>query len=210
MSMTILYELGENLYINLTNRCSCRCVFCLRNNADHVQDTDNLWLEHEPSVEEVLAEAENFRLEQYQEVVFCGYGEPTERLDDLLVIAKILKQRHPWLITRINTNGLSDLRFQEDTAKRMAGIIDKVSISLNASNPEHYLELTRNIFGIHSYDSLLLFAQHCREYGIDVRFSIVDLLPEQEIAECKQISDNLSIPLLIRTFEPNQQERTAN
>ncbi|WP_229408223.1 TIGR04100 family radical SAM protein [Massiliimalia timonensis] len=204
MSMTILYELGDNLYVNLTNRCNCRCVFCLRNNSDHVQDTDSLWLEHEPTVEEVLEEAKKFDFSQYREIVFCGYGEPTLRLDDLLTIAETWKQESPSLIIRINTNGLSDLQYQTDTAKKMAGIIDKVSISLNASEKKHYFELTRSSFGVDSFDGLLTFARHCREYGISVRFSIVDLLPEQEIRECKAISEKLSVPLEIRIYEPKE------
>ena len=204
MSMTILYELGENLYVNLTNRCSCRCTFCLRQNADHVQNTDSLWLEHEPTVAEVLAAAEQFDLSRYPELVFCGYGEPTERLDDLLTVAGELKQRAPGLTVRINTNGLSDLRYGEDTAKRMAGVIDRVSISLNASNAEHYQQLTRSVFGPASFPAMLAFARHCREYGIDVRFTIVDLLPDSEIEECRRISQEAGVPLLVRVYEPRE------
>ena len=93
--MTILYKVHNNLYVNLTNRCPCACTFCLRQNMDTVtHDEQTLWLEHEPTVEEVKAEFAKFDLSEYEEVVFCGYGEPTERLDALLEIAKFVKENY--------------------------------------------------------------------------------------------------------------------
>ena len=86
-AMTILYELHDNLYINLTNRCPCSCTFCLRQNREDMGTSDSLWLEHEPSFEEVAAEFENFDMDRYHEIVFCGFGEPTEALDVLLKTA---------------------------------------------------------------------------------------------------------------------------
>ena len=200
MSMTILYPLGDSLYVNITNHCTCRCTFCVRSFKDHVKESSNLWLEHEPSVEEVLEEAKKFDFSQYKEIVFCGFGEPTERLEDLLTIAAAWKREMPELVIRINTNGLSDLRYGENTAARMAGVIDKVSVSMNASNKEHYLELTRSRFGIQSYEAMLQFAVHCKEYGINVQYSIVDVLPPEEIEECKRISARMGVPLKIRKF----------
>ena len=201
--MTILYPLGDSLYVNITNRCTCRCTFCIRSVKDHVRESDNLWLEHEPTIQEVLEEAKKFDFTKYREIVFCGFGEPTERLDDLLEIAAVWKKDNPNLIIRINTNGLSDLRYQENTAKKMAGIIDKVSVSMNASNKEHYLELTRSRFGIGSYEAMLQFGVNCKECGIDVRYSIVDVLSPEEIEECKRISEKMGVPLKIRKYVAN-------
>lgn len=203
MSMTILYPLGDSLYVNITNRCTCSCTFCIRSVKDHVRESDNLWLEHEPTVEEVLKESEKFNFADYKEIVFCGFGEPTERLSDLLKIASAWKEQNPNLVIRINTNGLSDLRYGENTARRMAGIIDKVSVSMNASNKEHYLQLTRSRFGIESYDAMLQFAVSCRDCGIDVRYSIVDVLPPEEIEQCKAISARMGVPLKIRKYVAN-------
>lgn len=200
MSMTILYPLEDCLYVNITNRCTCSCTFCIRSVKDHVRESNNLWLEHEPTVQEVLEESKKFDLTSYREIVFCGFGEPTERLDALLEIASAWKAEHPSLVIRINTNGLSDLSYGENTAKRMAGIIDKVSVSMNSSNKEHYLALTRSKFGIQSYEAMLQFAVHCRECGIDVRYSIVDVLPPEEIEECKRISAARGVPLKIRKY----------
>ena len=106
--MTILYELHDNLYVNLTNRCPCACTFCLRQTKDEMNHSGSLWLEREPSVEEVEKEFGKFDMGKYKEVVFCGFGEPTERLEDLLAIAAYVKAQYG-MVVRVNTNGLSDL-----------------------------------------------------------------------------------------------------
>lgn len=89
---TILYEVHHNLYVNLTNKCPCACTFCLRQTRDHMENSGSLWLEHTPSLEEVLAEFEKFDMDKYEEVVFCGFGEPTEALDNLLETARFVKK----------------------------------------------------------------------------------------------------------------------
>ena len=200
MSMTILYPLGDSLYVNMTNRCTCRCTFCIRSVKDHVRESNNLWLDHEPTVEAVLEESRKFDLASYREIVFCGFGEPTERLSDLLEVAARWKEQYPSLVVRINTNGLADLRYGENTAERMAGVIDKVSVSMNASTKENYLELTRSRFGIGSYEAMLRFAVNCRDCGIDVQYSIVDVLPPEEIEECRRISEKMGVPLKVRKY----------
>ena len=179
------------------------CTFCIRSVKDHVRQSDNLWLDHEPTVEEVLEEAKRFDFDAYREIVFCGFGEPTERLEDLLKAASAWKQEKPDLVVRINTNGLADLRYGENTARKMAGIIDKVSVSMNASSKEQYLALTRSRFGIGSYEAMLQFGVNCRECGIDVRYSIVDVPPPEEIEECKRISEKMGVPLKIRKYVAN-------
>ena len=90
--MTILYKVYNNLYVNLTNRCPCACTFCLRQTRDHMDDSGTLWLKKEPTVEEVIDEFKKYDLSQYKEIVFCGFGEPTEALDVLLPVAKYLKR----------------------------------------------------------------------------------------------------------------------
>ncbi len=93
--MTILYELGANLYVNITNRCPCRCTFCIRQKSDGVGSGANLWLEHEPDFDEVIQAFEQKELSRYQAVVFCGYGEPLERIDLLIAVCKYLKEKRP-------------------------------------------------------------------------------------------------------------------
>lgn len=198
--MSVLYTFSDNLYINLTNRCTCACTFCVRNKKDAVGSADSLWLEHEPSAQEVIDELKGWDLSPYHQIVFCGYGEPTERLDVLLKVARYLKSVTATSI-RINTNGLSDLSYGKDTAALLEGLIDSVSISMNAGNAENYLQITRSKFGIGSFDALLQFAQNCLKYVPHVRLSIVDILDPEEIETCKAISQRIGVPLLIRRYE---------
>lgn len=108
-AMTISYEVGNNLYLNLTNQCPCACTFCIRNNSDGAYGSDPLWLEHEPTMEEIRADLSKRDISAYNEVIFCGFGEPTCRLDALLETAKWLKSNCETVKFRLNTNGLGDL-----------------------------------------------------------------------------------------------------
>ena len=166
--MTILYEVYDNLYVNLTNRCPCSCTFCLRQTRDEMNHSGSLWLEREPSVKEVKEEFEKFDqngtlASRYKEVVFCGFGEPTERLEDLLEIAAFIKEKYGMTV-RVNTNGLSDLIHGKDTAPMFEGRVDIVSISLNTPDKAEYYRLTRNKFGEESFDALLRFAENVKKY----------------------------------------------
>ena len=127
--MVILYEVHNNLYVNMTNRCPCACTFCLRQDRDEMNRSGSLWLEREPA----------------------------ERMEDLLRVAAYAKE-HFHIAVRVNTNGLSDLIYDKDTAPMFEGLVDTVSISLNTPDSEKYLKLTRNRFGIQSHAALLRFA----------------------------------------------------
>ena len=126
-AMTILYKVHQNLYVNLTNRCPCACTFCLRQNMDTVSEVDDrsLWLEHEPSYEEIVEDFKNYDMTEFNEVVFCGYGEPTERLDMLLKVAAYVKENFGNKI-RVNTNGMADLIWDKDTTPEFDGLVDTV------------------------------------------------------------------------------------
>ena len=199
--MVILYEVYDNLYVNLTNKCPCACTFCLRQTRDEMNHSGSLWLEREPGVEEVKAEFDKFDMQKYKEVVFCGFGEPTERLEDLLEIAAFVKDKFNKPI-RINTNGLSDLIWQKDTAPMYKGLVDTVSISLNTPNKERYYELTRSKFGIDSYDAMLNFAGNVSKYVPHVVLSTVaTTLTEEEEKQCAQICERLGVTYRIRPWE---------
>ena len=126
------------------------------------------------AVEEVKAALDTVPWDYIKEVVFCGFGEPTMRLDVLLELLRYVKQQHPELPTRLNTNGLGELENGREFASEFKGILDTISISLNASNAERYFELTRAKFGIESYEAMLTFAQHCKPYVPNVVLTIVD------------------------------------
>ena len=200
--MTIFYEVHGGLYVNLTNRCPCSCTFCLRQTRDHMENSGPLWLEHEPTAEEIDAALAEFDLNKYKEVVFCGFGEPTERLDALLETAKKIRAKKADVKIRINTNGLGDLIHQKSIAPQLEGIIDCVSISLNTPNPERYLELTRSRFGIGSFDAMLKFAEECTKYVPEVVLTTVaTTLTEDEERQCADICARIGVRYRIRPWE---------
>ena len=199
--MTITYPVKKGIYINMTNRCPCACTFCLRQNGDSVYGSDPLWLEREPTIEEVCADIDKWDLKNYEEIVFCGYGEPSERLDDLLEVAKYIKSKSDIKI-RINTNGLSDLIHGEKTAHKLKGLIDTVSISLNATNKEDYLKTVRPKFGIASYEAMLNFTKDCTNYVPNVIMTVVDVVTSPEEQElCRKICESVGATLRIRPYE---------
>ena len=199
--MTITYPVKKGIYINMTNRCPCACTFCLRQNGDSVYGSDPLWLEREPTIEEVCADIDKWDLKNYEEIVFCGYGEPTERLDDLLEVAKYIKSKSDIKI-RINTNGLCDLIHGEKTAHKLKGLIDTVSISLNATNKEDYLKTVRPKFGIDSYEAMLNFTKDCTNYVPNDIMTVVDVVTSPEEQElCRKICESVGATLRIRPYE---------
>ena len=199
--MTISYPVKNGLYINMTNRCPCSCTFCLRQNADSVYGSDPLWLDREPTVAEVCADLDKRNLSDFEEIVFCGYGEPTERLFDLLEVAKYIKQKSD-ISLRINTNGLADLIWGEPTAHYLKGLIDTVSVSLNATNAEDYQKIVRSKFGISSFDAMLKFTKDCTQYVQNVVMTVVDVVTsKEEQQKSKEICEQLGATLRIRPFE---------
>lgn len=199
--MTILYKVHNNLYVNLTNRCTASCVFCLRNERETVGESSTLWLEREPSVEEVKEEFKKFNMDEYEEVVFCGYGEPTERIDDLLKIAEFIKEKYGKKI-RLNTNGQGSLANGKDIAPLMKGLIDTVSISLNNPDAKGYQEIVRSKFGEQAFQAMLDFAKEVKDYVPEVVLSTVSTtITEEEENQCREICKNLGVKYRIRPFE---------
>lgn len=199
--MTITYPVKNGIYVNMTNRCPCACTFCLRHNGDSVYGSEPLWLEREPTVEEVCKSLDAWDLTRHSEVVFCGYGEPTERLPDLLEVAAYIKAKSDIKI-RINTNGLADLIHGERTAPKLKGLIDTVSVSLNATNKEDYFKTVRPKFGIGSYDAMLAFTKDCVQFVPNVVMTVVDVVTSPEEQErCRMICESLGAKLRVRPFE---------
>lgn len=199
--MTILYKVHNNLYVNLTNKCPCACTFCLRQTRDSMEGSGTLWLDREPSAEEIIADFANFNMEDYNEVVFCGFGEPTERIDTVLQAARYVKDTFGKK-TRINTNGLGNLINGKDICPDMEGLIDTVSISLNTPNKERYYELTRSRFGIGSFDAMIDFAKSAVKYVPNVVMTTVatTISPEEE-EECRRICVQIGAKYRIRPWE---------
>lgn len=189
-----------NMYVNITNRCNCNCTFCLR----HLKEDHKLWLKDgEPSVEEIKQAFLNAPMDNVKEIVICGFGEPTIRLDDLIKVLKFIREKYPQMKVRMNTNGLSDLEFGKSTALMFEGLLDTISISLNESTAQKYLDVTRSRFGIKSYNAMLEFASQCKKYIPNVVVTIVDIIGEAEIAACKKICEQYGLNLRIRKYEKN-------
>ena len=144
--MTITYTVGDSLYVNTTNRCSNSCEFCVRSHGEELYG--DLWLDREPTKEEILADIEARTLSDYKELVFCGYGEPTERLDDILWVCRKVKENNDVKI-RINTNGHSDLINGRDTTPEFKDCFDTVSISLNCADAKSYQAVCRFLATCH-------------------------------------------------------------
>lgn len=199
--MVILYPYHDNLYVNLTNKCPCKCTFCLRQTRDEMDKSGSLWLEREPRADEIKAEFKKFNMADYKELVFCGFGEPTERLDAVLETAEFVKQNYS-VPVRVNTNGLGDLINGANTAPWYKDKVDVVSISLNTPSKEEYFKLTRNKFGAESFDAMLKFAKEVKKYVPKVVMTTVatTITPEEE-QKCAQICESLGVEYRIRPFE---------
>ena len=196
--MSILYRYGNTYYINMTNRCPCRCVFCVRNSTPRLGDADSLWLDHEPTVDEIIEAIRKVDISSSREIVFCGYGEPTERFDDLKECARRIKEEFGKPV-RLDTNGLGNLINGRDTVPEMEGLIDSVSISLNAPNEEEYLEVTKSRFGPGSYQAVLDFIRECRQRICGVTVSVVGgSISEESEEECSRMAREMNVAFRVR------------
>ena len=199
--MTVTYEVGDGLYINLTNGCTNRCDFCIRNNGDGAYGSESLWLEREPTEREVLESVFSRDLSSYSEVVFCGYGEPSLRLDVARRVALAIKEKYPAMPVRINTNGQSDLIFGIDTAPLYEGAFDSVSISLNTPSAKRYDEICHSVYGCAAHSALINFAKNVKKYVPEVLFSVVkETLTEAELNECHAIAESAGVTLKVRNY----------
>ena len=198
----IVYTFENHVYLNITNACPCRCEFCIRKNGDSVGDADTLWFSgHSPTFEEIKAEIDAFDFSGYNdEIIFCGYGEPTCAFENLIKTAKYLKEKLPNCLLRINTNGLSDLLNHKPTAKEICENTDIVSISLNAPTSEKYEALCHPTFKEKAFPAILEFAKECKNYDVQVKFSLVDVISKEDIAQCRKIADSMGIPLRVREY----------
>lgn len=199
--MCITYEVENGLYINMTNRCSNRCSFCIRNNGDGAYGSDSLWLEREPTVDEITESVFSRDVSKYDEIVFCGYGEPSYRLYDAREVALRIKDKYPKMPIRINTNGQSDLILGKDTAELYKDAFDTVSISLNTSNADRYVEMCRPVYERATFSAIIRFTENVKKYVQKVVFSVVrEAISEKELYECEKIAERTGVFLKVRTY----------
>jgi len=195
--MTISYELGDSLYLNITNRCTNSCSFCVRNNPEGISSEINLWLEQEPTVDEVLESIAKREISSYKEFVFCGYGEPLMRVYDIIEICKRLKEKYTIPI-RINTNGQANLIYGKDITPLLANLVDGISISLNAKDGPTYQAICQSDYGEKSFEGLLDFAIKCKNHIPTVVLSVVDVMTEEDIQACREIAKRVGVEFRVR------------
>ncbi|MGI6721385.1 MAG: TatD family nuclease-associated radical SAM protein [Anaerovoracaceae bacterium] len=187
---SIIYSYGGGIYINLTNRCSNRCEFCIRTMTDGLGDADSLWLEREPTVDEVIEELKEWPLAERGEVIFCGYGEPTERLDAVLDICRWIKGSSDLsaVRTRINTNGQADLINGRETCGELDGLVDAVSVSLNQCTAEKYQDLCHSRYGEAAYPAVLKYIDDLKRHVPEVAVSAVGCIGREDMLKCREIA----------------------
>ncbi|MDJ1121592.1 TatD family nuclease-associated radical SAM protein [Olsenella sp. YH-ols2217] len=188
---TIVYRVGDGAYVNLTNRCPSACTFCLRQTCDAVGRADSLWLTRDVTAEEAVQaldafDDEGFTVADASEVVFCGFGEPTENLSSLLAAAAHVKERWHKRV-RVNTNGQGSLVNGRDITPELATCVDEVSVSLNHPDPARYQELVRSSFGDEAFPALLEFVRRARENGMEATLTTVaTTITAEEEARCAE------------------------
>ncbi len=196
----IIYTLEGGTYFNLTNQCPCACAFCIRNKGDAVGSARRLWFDTEPTFEEIKQAIDNYDFTGVREAVFCGYGEPTCVLENLLRTAEYMKKIHPQIRLRLNTNGLSDLINGRPTAADICKDIDIISVSLNDPDSEAYDKITRNIFPGRAFDAMLQFTRDCVAQGNEVRMTVVDVIGEDNIQKSRAICEDIGAKFIVRSF----------
>ncbi len=199
------YYLGNTMYINLTNKCTNKCVFCIRSSGDSVGGV-NLVLEDENFThDEVIEEVKNAFSDKCREIVFCGYGEPLIKLDIIKKVAGFIKQNHPDIPIRINTNGHGNLIHKRNVVPELVGLIDKISISLNADTEELYSELTNPVFEKSiAYQGVKNFMKECSQNGIETTATVVSGFGNYkiDIEKCRQIAEALGVKFRVREWLP--------
>lgn len=198
----VAYQLGYNLYLNITNRCTNNCLFCIRNTADGVGY--DLWLAHEPSLDEVINAVKDPT--RYREVVFCGYGEPLMRVDLVKEAASEIKKRGG--IIRINTNGQANLIHGRNVIPELKGTVDTINISLNAQSAEQYIRICRPSRGAAAYRAVLDFARLAVEEEIPRVILSVVQWPGVNVEQCRQIATGLGAEFRLRQFSGRLKSRT--
>jgi TatD family-associated radical SAM protein len=196
--MTIVYPIDDKLYLNITNRCTNKCKFCIRYTPSGIGDVD-LWLDREPTVDEILQALHDADYTKYRELVFCGYGEPTMRFDDMMQVCRKIKKESN-LPIRINTNGHANHIAGRDVTPDMYGLVDSISISLNAKNPKEYNDICLCDFGEAGFDEMISFAAKAKLYVPDVTMSVVDVLPVEDIVICRRIAEGAGVNFRVRKF----------
>lgn len=197
----IVYTLEGGVYLNITNKCPCNCAFCIRQKGDAVGEASKLWFDNEPTIDEIKKAIDDFDFSNVNSAVFCGYGEPTNAYDNLIESAKYIKKINPNCQLRLNTNGLSDLINEKETAKELSEVFDCISVSLNNATSEKYDKITRNIYNGKAFNAMLKFTSECVKYCKDVHMTVVDVITKEDIEASRKVCESTGAKFIVRSFE---------
>ena len=202
----LLYFLDDKPYINMTNACTNACVFCLRNQKDDVQGA-KLWLDKDNITAKAVIEQieENKeKVSKNDEIVFCGYGEPLIKINEVLEVSKYLKENFPNIKIRINTNGHANAIHKRNVAPELALYIDSISVSLNAENEENYNKLSNPKID-NAYEEVKRFIRACVEEKIKTTATVVSNIPNYplDVERCEVVAKSLGAKFRARDFIPN-------
>lgn len=190
----ITYPIRDSLYLNLTNRCTSSCVFCVRYYTDFVKG-HNLRLKKEPGAKELIDAIGDPK--RYKEIVFCGYGEPLIRLDVVKEVAKAVKETGG--MVRIDTNGHANLVHKRNILPELKGLVDSMSISLDADDADKYYKICQPAFGRETYKAVIEFIKEAKKYIPNVTVTVVRM-PEIDIPKCEEIASELGVKLRVREY----------
>lgn len=195
--MTICYVLGNSLYINITNDCTNACKFCVRTQECGIDENVNLWIDRDPTTDEIIEDIKKFNPDNYDEVVYCGYGEPLMKIDEFLQSAKFIKENYNSKI-RVNTNGHASICAGRNVVPEFKGLVDAISISLNEKDAGLYNELCVCQFGEKGFDAMIDFTKECIGIIPEVTMSVVDVIPKEHIEECRKIAEEIGAKFRVR------------
>lgn len=202
--MVITYTQKGNLYVNITNHCTNKCEFCIRNYSELPEPYSSLRLERDPTLQEIISDITSYNLNMFSEIVFCGFGEPSCRLYDMLETCKKIRELTTTPI-RVNTNGHASMILAEDTAPMFKGLVDRVSISLNAADSDTYMKICRPKFGEDSFIGVIKFAREISKYVPEIDITVVrGVISEDDIERCRQISNDIGAKFRIRELIERQ------
>ena len=197
----IIYKYYGGVYLNITNKCPCNCAFCIRSKGDAVGDAKEMWFDTEPTIEEIKKAIDDYDFSDVDKAVFCGYGEPTCALDNMIEAADYIRTVNPNIKLRVNTNGLSDLINRKPTAELICRHFDSVSVSLNEPDSEKYDKLTRNPYNGKAFDAMLQFTKDCVAYCDDVRMTVVDVISPEDIEKSRKVCESTGAKFRVRSYE---------
>lgn len=202
----LLYFLDGKPYINMTNACTNSCVFCLREQKEDVQGA-NLWLDKDNiTADDVISQINDKKeeLQKSSEIVFCGYGEPLIKINEVVEISKYIKQNFPNIKIRINTNGHANAIHKRNVAPELAPYVDFISISLNGENEETYNKLSNPKIP-NAYEEVKRFIRACVEEKIHTTTTIVSNIPNYpvDVERCEIIAKSLGAKFRAREYISN-------